>query len=157
MAKRRCEMRLAHDTYVVVADGDKMLLFRNQGGAEYPKLELQSELVQDNPADREQGTAQPGRASNSVGSHRSAFQEPDFHELEQASFAALTAELLKKRALKKEYEKLIVVRTEEHTSALPTCGLSRMETRSSAAASRGALNSPTWNCRANGVRIIPPI
>src|SRR3546814_7793270 len=58
MAKRRCEMRLAHDTYVVVADGDKMLLFRNQGGAEYPKLELQSELVQDNPADREQGTAQ---------------------------------------------------------------------------------------------------
>src|SRR3546814_18341096 len=48
MAKRRCEMRLAHDTYVVVADGDKMLLFRNQGGAEYPKLELQSELVQDN-------------------------------------------------------------------------------------------------------------
>src|SRR3546814_9265978 len=62
MAKRRCEMRLAHDTYVVVADGDKMLLFRNQGGAEYPKLELQSELVQDNPADREQGTAQPGRS-----------------------------------------------------------------------------------------------
>ncbi|HEY9580205.1 MAG TPA: host attachment family protein [Rhizorhapis sp.] len=102
-------MRLAHDTYVVVADGDKMLLFRNQGGAEYPKLELQSELVQDNPADREQGTAQPGRASNSVGSHRSAFQETDFHELEQARFAALTAELLKKRALKKEYDKLIVV------------------------------------------------
>src|SRR3546814_20491373 len=54
-------------------------------------------------------TAQPGRASNSVGSHRSAFQETDFHELEQARFAALTAELLKKRALKKEYEKLIVV------------------------------------------------
>src|SRR3546814_20431562 len=49
------------------------------------------------------------RASNSVGSHRSAFQETDFHELEQARFAALTAELLKKRALKKEYDKLIVV------------------------------------------------
>src|SRR3546814_1718694 len=32
-----------------------------------------------------------------------------FRSLEQARFAALTAELLKKRALKKEYDKLIVV------------------------------------------------
>src|SRR3546814_8786998 len=98
MAKRRCEMRLAHDTYVVVADGDKMLLFRNQGGAEYPKLELQRELVQDNPADREQGTAQPGRASNSVGSPRSASQETNYHELEKARFAPLTAALPPKPA-----------------------------------------------------------
>src|SRR3546814_19409596 len=85
-----------------------MLLFRNQGGAEYPKLELQSELVQDNPADREQGTAQPGRASNSVGSHRSEFQETDFHELEQARFAALTAAQPKQSALNTENDKLNV-------------------------------------------------
>src|SRR3546814_12341259 len=109
MAKRRCEMRLAHDTYVVVADGDKMLLFRNQGGAEYHKLELQSELVQDNPADREQGPAQHGRASNHVGYPRSQFQETDFHELAQARCTHVTANILNTRQITKEHTQTIAI------------------------------------------------
>lgn len=102
-------MKLARNTCVFVLDGEKALFFRNIGFADYPKLELEREIVQDNPPDREQSSDQPGRAFASVGAHRSAYQETDFHELEQDRFAAQMAELLKKRALKNEFDKLIVV------------------------------------------------
>ena len=102
-------MKLARDTCVVVLDGEKALFFRNGGFADVPKLELEREIVQDNPPDREQGSDQPGRAFSSVGGHRSAYEETDFHQLEQDRFAAQMAEMLKKRALNNEFDKLIVV------------------------------------------------
>ncbi|MCF8707040.1 host attachment family protein [Rhizorhapis sp. SPR117] len=102
-------MKLARDTRVVVLDGDKALFFCNGGLADRPKLELEREIVQENPPDREQGSDQPGRAFSSVGAHRSAFEETDFHQLEQDRFAAQIAELLKKMALANEYDRLIVV------------------------------------------------
>ena len=33
-------MQVQHDDFVVVVDGEKMLLLRNQGDAEYPHLEV---------------------------------------------------------------------------------------------------------------------
>lgn len=102
-------MKLARDTCVVVLDGDKALFFRNGGLANVPKLELEREIVQDNPPDREQGSDQPGRAFSSMGPGRSAYDETDFHQLEQDRFAAQMADLLKKRALANEYDRLIVV------------------------------------------------
>lgn len=102
-------MKLARDTYVVVCDGEKALFFRNNGFADIPKLELEREVVQDNPPDREQGSDQPGRAFSSASTHRSAMDETDFHQLEQDRFAAQMAEMLKKRALNNEFDRLIVV------------------------------------------------
>ncbi len=102
-------MKLVRDTCVLVLDGEKALFFRNGGFADLPSLELEREIAHHNPPDREQGSDQPGRAFNSVGSHRSAYEETNFHELEQARFAAQTAEMLKKRALNNEFDRLIVV------------------------------------------------
>ena len=34
-------MQLPHNSFVVVADGKKMLFFRNEGDAAYPKLEVE--------------------------------------------------------------------------------------------------------------------
>lgn len=102
-------MKLVRDTCVVVLDGEKALFFRNGGFADVPNLELEREIVQDNPPDREQGSDQPGRAFSSVGPGRSAFDETNFHLLEQERFAVQMAELLKKRALNNEFDKLIVV------------------------------------------------
>ena len=64
---------------------------------------------QANPPDRSQKSDAPGRAFSSVGNGRSAYQETDFHQLEEERFAAETAELLRKRALRNDYESLIIV------------------------------------------------
>ena len=103
-------MQVPHNSFVVVADGRKMLFFRNEGDAEYLKLEVERKQVQENPADRDQKTDEAGRTFDaSGGAGRSAYEETDFHQLEEDRFAHETAELLKKRALRNEFEALIIV------------------------------------------------
>jgi protein required for attachment to host cells len=103
-------MQLAHNSFVVVADGRKMLLLRNEGDAVHPNLEVVDVDIQDNPADRDQSSDRPGRSFQSSGpGHRSAFEETDFHQLEEDRFAAATADILKRRALRGDFEKLVVV------------------------------------------------
>jgi protein required for attachment to host cells len=41
--------------------------------------------------------------------NRSAYQETDFHQLEENRFAAEAAEMLKTRALRNDFESLVVV------------------------------------------------
>jgi protein required for attachment to host cells len=103
-------MQVPHNSVVVVADGEKMLFFRNEGDAEFLKLEVERKREQDNPADRDQKTSEAGRTFDaSGGAGRSAYEETDFHQLAEDRFAAETAELLKKRALRNDYDSLIVV------------------------------------------------
>src|SRR5690242_1226994 len=102
-------MQVPHDAFVVVADGRKMLFFRNEGDAAYPNLIVERVREQDNPPDREQSTDAPGSAFSSNGSGRSSYDETDFHQLEEHRFAAETAERLRKRALANDFEKLIVI------------------------------------------------
>ncbi len=102
-------MQIEQDALILVADGRKMLFFRNKGDAAIPSLETEQVEKQDNPADREQGSDTPGRAFNSVGGHRSAMSETNFHDLEEDRFAAQAADILKHRAFANDYEKLIIV------------------------------------------------
>ena len=102
-------MLVPHDAFVVVADGRKMLFFRNEGDAAYPNLIVERVREQDNPPDREQSSDAPGSAFSSNGSGRSSYEETDFHQLEEDRFAAETAERLRKRALANNFEKLIVI------------------------------------------------
>ena len=102
-------MRIPHDGLVVVADGRKMLFFRNEGDARYPHLEVIHGEEAVNPPDREQKSDAPGIGFSSAGHGRSAYAEADFHAMEESRFANETAELLKRRALAGEYESLIVV------------------------------------------------
>lgn len=101
-------MRVPHGSMVLVADGEKMLFFRNEGEALAPQLSVERNLVQDNPPDREQKTDAPGRG-HSPGPGRSAHEETDYHRLEKDRFAADTAEMLNRWALRNDYESLIVV------------------------------------------------
>ena len=103
-------MQVPHRSFVVVADGKKMLFFRNEGDSEYPKLEVERKLEQVNPADHDQKTDTAGRAaSGSSGAGYSSYEEVDFHQLEEDRFAADTAEMLRKRALRNDFESLIIV------------------------------------------------
>ena len=102
-------MQVPHNSFVVVADGAKMLFFRNEGDAEFPKLEVERKREQEDRPDRDWKTDEPGRAFSSVSSGRSAYEETDFHQLEEDRFAAETAELLRKRALQNDFESLIII------------------------------------------------
>lgn len=103
-------MQVPHNSFVVVADGKKMLFFRNEGDSEFPKLEVERKRETSDAADRDQKTDAPGRTfDSSGGAGRSAYQEVDFHQLEEERFAAETAEMLRKRALSNDFESLIIV------------------------------------------------
>lgn len=102
-------MQLPHKSFVVVADGRKMLFFRNEGDAMHPNLVVERVREQENPESSEQGTDTPGRTFASNGTGRSAYEETDWHQLEEDRFAAETAELLKKRALRNDYDSLFVI------------------------------------------------
>lgn len=102
-------MQLPHKSFIVVADGRKMLFFRNEGDAMHPNLVVERVREQENPPTDEQGTDSPGRTFASNGTGRSAYEETDWHQLEEDRFAAETAELLKKRALRNDYDALFVI------------------------------------------------
>lgn len=101
-------MDIPHNALVVVADGEKMLFLRNGGDEKYPNLEVERKRKQDNPPDRELATDAPGYQQESARPGSRSYDETDFHQLAEDRFAKETAELLQKRALKNDYEKLII-------------------------------------------------
>ncbi|MGE4323836.1 MAG: host attachment family protein, partial [Sphingobium sp.] len=102
-------MQIEHDAVVLVADGRKLLFFRNKGDAAYPRLEAEAVTSQHNPADREQSSDAAGRSSSPQGGRQSSMEEVDFHDLEEQRFAADAVAILNRRALGNDYEKLIIV------------------------------------------------
>ncbi len=102
-------MHVPHNAFVVVADGHKMLFLRNEGDAAFPDLRVEKKRIDDNPATRDQGSDAPGRSFSSVGDGRSAYEQTDFHQIEEDRFAVETAELLKERALRSDFESLIII------------------------------------------------
>lgn len=100
---------IPHDAWVLVADGEKALILRNEGDAEYPNLEVTRLIEQDNPPTHEQGTDRPGRFNDGPSVHRSAVQDTDWHRLAEERFAKDIAEKLYKAAHANRFDKLIVV------------------------------------------------
>jgi protein required for attachment to host cells len=102
-------MHLPHNTVILVADGRKMLFLRNEGDNEFPNLVVEQAREQDNPATRDQATDSAGRASSPQGAARSSVEPTDFHQIEEDRFAADAADFLKTRALKNDFDSLIIV------------------------------------------------
>ena len=102
-------MAIPSGALVLVADGRKYLFLRNHGSPFEPVLEVEARHEKTNPATRDQGTDSPGRAAAANGTNRSAMEETDFHQLEEDRFASETADLLCRRALGGDFDKLVVV------------------------------------------------
>ena len=108
-------MQVPNNGYVLVADGRKMLFFRNEGDEAFPNLQVVTATEQHNPKTSEQVTDAPGSTFSSVGAtglrsgQRSSYSETDFHTLEETRFAQDAADMLKRRALANEYESLLIV------------------------------------------------
>lgn len=101
-------MKIENGTLVVVLDGAKLLLFRNDGDSKCPVLTtLQHEEVADPPS-RELGSDAPGHVHSSTGARASSYGETDWHGQAEDRFARHGAEMLE-RAARAEPEADIVV------------------------------------------------
>ena len=99
-------MQVPHNSVILVADGRKSLFFRNEGDGDFPNLIVAEKEIHPNPAHHEQASDGAGRASGTPGS---SMEEVDFHQQEEDRFAADTARMLKARALRNEFDSLVVV------------------------------------------------
>lgn len=125
-------MRVPHNAFLVVADGRKMLLLRNEGDAEHLNLQVERKEIHENPADRDQKSDAAGRASSTQSGanappiaqggsmhargggaqfapSRGSMDETDYHQMEEDRFAAEVADMLKSKALAGGFETLFVV------------------------------------------------
>jgi protein required for attachment to host cells len=102
-------MPLPHNALVLVADGRKMLFFRNHG--DEIQIDLRTE-AHDEREDRKDGDIKsdaPGLVQQSAGYGRSTYEEADFHQQEEDRWIKDAAEELKKRVLRNDFEALAVV------------------------------------------------
>ncbi|HEY5106477.1 MAG TPA: host attachment family protein [Caulobacteraceae bacterium] len=102
-------MEIPHNAHVLVADGRKLLLFKNDGSVAAPKLNVATHREQDSAATQEQGADKPGQTQSSVGGVRSGYEQTDFHQQDEDRFAADAAEMLKRQVLAGRIEALIVI------------------------------------------------
>lgn len=102
-------MKIANGTWILVGDGRKAMVLRNDGLAEAPHLHCIATREKTNPPARAQGSDAPGRAFGPIGGQRSAVETTDWHDLEERRFAASLAADLNAAAHDGRFEHLIVV------------------------------------------------
>lgn len=90
-------MRIPHGALVLVADGRKLVLFRNAGDGVYPALKEVDKVEDDNPPARVQKSDAPGHVRASGGGGRSAYDDCNYHMQEEAQFAKQAAALLSRQ------------------------------------------------------------
>jgi protein required for attachment to host cells len=103
-------MQLTHGASVLVTDGRKALYLRNEGDGEFANLRLVRKWESPVAADRELRSDAPGRVFGSRGgaTRRSAYDEGDLHDQEEAEFAEHIAEFVNAQAAG-EAPQLVVV------------------------------------------------
>jgi protein required for attachment to host cells len=102
-------MPLPHNALVLVADGRKMLFFRNHGDENQIDLRTEAHDQREDRKDREIKTDAPGTQAQSAGYGRPAMEETDFHQQEEDRWIQDAAEELKKRALRNDFDALAIV------------------------------------------------
>ena len=102
-------MPLPHNALILVADGRKMLFFRNHGDENQIDLRTESHGARQDRKDRYFHTNAPGTARQSFGSNRPTYEETDFHQLEEDRWIKDAADELKKRVLRSDFEALAIV------------------------------------------------
>src|SRR3954447_18286150 len=104
LIQEKPSMPLPHDALVLVADGRKMLFFRNHGDGNQIDLRTEAHDEREDRKDRDLKTDAPGNAavlksSGGADAYRPAYSETDFHQQEEDRWIEEAAEELKKRAL----------------------------------------------------------
>ncbi|MBV9528002.1 host attachment family protein [Sphingomonas sp.] len=102
-------MPLPNNALVLVADGRKMLFFRNQGDENQIDLRTEAHDEREDRKDRDIKSDAPGTAQQSAGYGRSTYEETDFHQQEEDRWIKDAADELKKRALRNDFDALAIV------------------------------------------------
>jgi protein required for attachment to host cells len=102
-------MALPHNALVLVADGRKMLFFRNHGDENQIDLRTEAHEARTERKDREIKTDAPGTMKQSFGFGRSTYEEADFQQQEEDRWIKDAAEELKARVLRNDFEALAII------------------------------------------------
>ena len=102
-------MPLPHNALVLVADGRKMLFFRNHGDENQIDLRTEAHEEREDRKDREIKTDAPGGIHQSAGYGHSTYEETDFHQQEEDRWIKDAAEELKRRVLRNDFEALAII------------------------------------------------
>ena len=100
--------RIKHNIWVVVADGGRALVMRNDGDAVSPRLTVLRRYGGHNPPTREQGSDKPGRTNASVGIIRSSMEQPDWHRKVEDELMREVANDLLTDLRRREFSSLIL-------------------------------------------------
>jgi len=122
-------MPLPHDALVLVADGRKMLFFRNHGDENQIDLRTEAHDARTERKDREIKTDAPGTVKQSAGYGRSTYEEPDFQQQEEDRWIKDAADELKTRVLRNDFEALAIVAPPKALGVLKKCLHKEVERR----------------------------
>ena len=78
--------KIRHGDWVVVCDGKKALMLENAGDEKFLNLKIRETREHPDAKTSEIGASAPGRAFQSVGTHRSAMEQTDWHDQEEQRF-----------------------------------------------------------------------
>ena len=122
-------MPLPNNALVLVADGRKMLFFRNHGDENQIDLRTESHDARKDRKDREIKTDAPGTTKQSAGYGRSTYEEPDFQQQEEDRWIKEAADELKARVLRGDFDALAIVAPPKALGVLKKCLHKEVERR----------------------------
>ena len=102
-------LTIPHNAYVLIGDGRKALILRNEGDAASVNLKVERVFKDQNASTHEQGADRPGRSHPAVGARRFAVEQTDWHVLEEHHFAAEIGTVLGRIIQEGKIKALIVV------------------------------------------------
>jgi protein required for attachment to host cells len=122
-------MPLPHDALVLVADGRKMLFFRNHGDENQIDLRTEAHEARRQRKDREIKSDAPGAVKQSAGYGRSTYEETDFQQQEEDRWIKDAADELKARVLRGDFQALAIVAPPKALGVLKKCLHKEVEKR----------------------------
>ena len=123
-------MPLPHNALVLVADGRKMLFFRNHGDENQIDLRTEAHDARKlQRKDREIKTDAPGTVKQSFGYGHSTYEEPDFQQQEEDRWIKDAADELKARVLRNDFDALAIVAPPKALGVLKKCLHKEVERR----------------------------
>jgi len=135
-------MPLPHNALVLVADGRKVLFFRNHGDENQIDLRTEAHDEREDRKDREIKTDAAGGAAHSAGAagsgigaqggghvSRPAMEETDYHQQEEDRWIKDAADELKRRALRNDFDALAIVAPPKALGVLKKCLHKEVEER----------------------------
>ena len=122
-------MPLPHNALVLVADGRKVLFFRNHGDENQIDLRTEAHDQREDRKDPDIKTDAPGAVKQSAGYGRSTYEETDFHQQEEDRWIKDAAEDLKARVLRNDFEALAIVAPPKALGVLKKCLHKEVERR----------------------------